>query len=111
MVGEGLLASWLLELEFSDVVAPSVHEQEGDAWGLQLQSRTSSTSGGFRISLHKQPVDDISMELVAYGKSFIIATAMNGVVDDTSPSEREWRGLDIQRDIGPCAEGRCGCIQ
>ena len=114
MVGEGLLASWLRELEFSDVTAPDVvasADQDADAWGPAIKSTSSSNPAGFQVTLYKKTVDDVAMELVAYGSSFIIATAMKGVADEKATAEQNWRKVDIERDIRPCAEGRCTCLQ
>lgn len=115
MVGEGLLASWLTELEFRDVVAPApARGGDVDSWGAGITNATSqdkSSAKEFQIVLHDDRVTDIAMELVAYGETFIVATAMKGVVDPESSLQRKWRKIDIERDIRPCAEGGCGCLQ
>lgn len=117
MVGEGLLASWLRELEFTDVVAPpfpgpvpnSDESQSEDAWGPTIHSATGDNPSSFKISLRQQPVHDISMTLAAYGSTFIIATAIKGMSPPPPDAEPEWHQIDIERDIRRCAEGRCDC--
>ena len=109
MVGEGLLASWLRELEFSDVVPPSVPDQENE-WGPTFNSATINNPASFKILLQRQPVQGVSMTVSSYGSTFIVATAMNEATSTPANPEPEWRLLDIEQDIRPCAEGRCRCL-
>jgi 4'-phosphopantetheinyl transferase len=168
MVGEGLLASWLKELEFLDVVAPPCPASTGtksyDGHGRSQERNGSSylpamTSGnvpadtlehrhptyepsesvkwtppseaerGMKTLLRKSMVEDVDIELVAYDEDFLVATAMRGIEESppaTSSLESGtmsgaknknadcqstgWLRLDIERDIRPCAEGRCHCL-
>jgi 4'-phosphopantetheinyl transferase len=117
MVGEGLLASWLRELEFSSVVPPplpaptptSDRQPPEDSWGPTIHTATEANPAGFQISVRRQSVKDVSMSLTAYGPTFIIATATKGMSASPSDSVPEWRQIDIEQDIRLCAEGRCDC--
>jgi 4'-phosphopantetheinyl transferase len=117
MVGEGLLASWLRELEFSSVVSPplpaptpsSDRQPAKDPWGPTIHSATEAYPAGFKISVRQQSVKDVSMSLTAYGSTFIVATATKGISPSPSDLVPEWRQIDIEQDIRPCAEGRCDC--
>jgi 4'-phosphopantetheinyl transferase len=111
MVGEGLLASWLRELEFTNVIPPSLPPATAshDSWGSPIYSATKDHPNSFKISLRQQPVTDVAMSLTSYGSSFIIATALKGIPQSPSELEPEWRLINIEQEIRPCAEGRCSC--
>jgi 4'-phosphopantetheinyl transferase len=113
MVGEGLLASWLRELEFSSVVPPPLPipapDQPEDSWGPTIHSETQHNPAGLKISLRQQPVHDASLSLTAYDSTFIIATAAKGIPPAPADMEPEWRQIDFEQDIRPCAKGRCDC--
>jgi 4'-phosphopantetheinyl transferase len=112
MVGEGLLASWLRELEFTNVIPPPLPPATAshDSWGSPIYNTAHEDYlNSFRISLRQQPVDDVVMSLTSYGSSFIIATAMKGIPQPLSDLEPEWRPIDIEQEIRRCAEGRCAC--
>jgi 4'-phosphopantetheinyl transferase len=112
MAGEGLLASWLRELEFTNVISPPLPPATAsdDSWGPLIRSATNEDhSNGFGVSLRQQPVADVAMSLISYGSSFIIATAMKGISQSSSDLEPEWCPIDIEQEIRPCAEGRCAC--
>lgn len=121
MVGEGLLAPWLRELEFSSVIPPPLPFAPGastrdsslppeDWWGPTHYSATADNPSGFKVSLRQQPVPDVSMSLTAYGSTFLVATATKGILPPPKDSEPHWRQLDLEQDIRPCAEGRCDCL-
>jgi len=211
MVGEGLLASWLKELEFLDVTAPASplgdspssssrgskshsrsrsrggggrghnrayshshhnshhhhhHHHSSTISGLNLDpeaeeaakwTHPSKAEGGMQTLLRGRKLDDVDIELVAYEEDFMVATALRGVeevFDDGSggdkgkgkgkenlvenrtavvngvvngnvavgvgvgvvqpelnkPERKRFIRLDIERDIRPCAEGRCRCL-
>ncbi|KAI9370567.1 hypothetical protein BJX61DRAFT_85892 [Aspergillus egyptiacus] len=108
MTGEALLAPWLRELEFSDVVAPGAEEGEG---------RFGEPYCGVKTSIYKQAVEDVRIEVVALEKDYLFATAARG--DGVGAGSRggggedSWmpfRRLDIERDIRPCAMGLCDCL-
>lgn len=98
MVGEGLIAPWLKELEFRGVSAPEPGRLEGE-WGPE-----EVFEGTW---LGKRRVEDVQMRLMGFEDGFIVATAARGVEIEEWP---RFERLDIERDIGPCATGECGCI-
>ncbi|RAH50069.1 4'-phosphopantetheinyl transferase family protein [Aspergillus brunneoviolaceus CBS 621.78] len=111
MTGEALLAPWLRELEFGAVVAPEpVHPE----------TKVGEPYTGVRTTLHKKPAADVRVEIVAFEKDYLIATAASGPgigarshgaeagQQDTWEALRE---IDIERDVRPCAEGRCRCLE
>ena len=112
MTGEALLASWLRELEFTNVVPPpAVSECE---WG--------SPYTGVRTWLRGVEVEDVRVEVVAFGENYLVATAARGgrvgaggAMANASANGRDpWGQLsevDIERDIKSCAMGSCGCIR
>ena len=120
MVGEGLLADWLAELEFQDVKVPDPatehdHPCDGFSWAfrdpedLRWTPPTKAVKD-ITATLYGKRVDDVQMHLVAYEQDFLFATAIKGIVEPGEGDEAgRWIKLDIERDIRPCAEGRCKC--
>ncbi|KKA18028.1 4'-phosphopantetheinyl transferase NpgA [Rasamsonia emersonii CBS 393.64] len=124
MTGEALLAPWLRELEFTNVVAP------------EPVSSTSSSSPwskpykGVQTWLYGKRVDDVRIELAAFETDYLVATAARGgrfgarghhhasnnnntVPDDGNDDSDPWKDLeqiDIERDITACAKGHCHCL-
>ncbi|KAL3444885.1 hypothetical protein BJX65DRAFT_282664 [Aspergillus insuetus] len=108
MTGEALLAPWLRELEFGNVVAPGVEGGEG-VFGEPYRD--------VRTTLYKKTVDDVRIEVAALEADYLFATAARGCgIGSGSGSdhgEDPWlpfEKLDIERDINPCAMGMCGCL-
>ncbi|OAL72308.1 4'-phosphopantetheinyl transferase NpgA [Trichophyton violaceum] len=103
MIGEGLLASWLQKLEFSNVVSPEP-EEEG-VWGKPLSD--------IEIRLKGEPVDNVRMEVVAFGQRYILATATRGGCVGQAQGLDAWvefTAIDIDKEVGPCARGECKCL-
>ena len=122
MVGEGLLADWLAELEFVNVQAPDPatehdHPCDGFSWAFRDQEELKWTPPikavkDISAKLYGKRVDDVQMHLVAYEQDFLFATAIKGIVEPGEGDEAgRWIKLDIEKDIRPCAEGRCNCLQ
>lgn len=167
MVGEGLLASWLKELEFLNVTAPVSPLANSSRSKSHSRSRSRGTShnrtnshshhhhhslsttipdpaaeeaakwthpskaeNGMLTLLRGRKLDDVNIELVAYDEDFLLATATRGVIEvfehehtpenvengtvgvkvAVEPERKRWVKLDIEKDIRPCAEGRCKCL-
>ena len=118
MVGEGLLADWLAQLEFENVHAPDPaikhdHPCDGFSWAFRDQEEFKWTPPGNAVknispTLYGKKVDRVQMQLVAYEKDYLFATASKGIVE---PEEGRWIKLDIDKDVRPCAEGRCKCLE
>ncbi|PGH23632.1 hypothetical protein AJ80_02238 [Polytolypa hystricis UAMH7299] len=133
MTGEALLASWLRELEFTNVSVPKPQEQqeppvlndddEEGKWG--------PPETGIHVWLHGKRVTDVRIEVVAFETDYLVATAGRGggfgannaetnAADDGQQEEgksvvevAEWQDLqrvDIERDIALCASGECACL-
>ncbi|KAL2832851.1 hypothetical protein BDW59DRAFT_156998 [Aspergillus cavernicola] len=118
MTGEALLAPWLRELEFSNVVAPEAEDGGG---------RFGEPYRGVRTKLYNELVEDVRVEVVALEGDYLIATAArgegvgaaalrarNGNRDgDGGDGVDPWmpfKMMDIERDIRPCAMGLCSCL-
>lgn len=140
MTGEALLAPWLRQLEFADVVAP-------DPGPTAPQPTVGTTSSGHsnaarasfgvpytdtKILLHGQEMHDVRIEVVGLGEEYLFATAARGRTvgrnsasnaetgpagSDSLPREDDvdnwtpFRAIDIDADIAPCATGRCDCLR
>ncbi|BCS26360.1 4'-phosphopantetheinyl transferase family protein [Aspergillus puulaauensis] len=122
MTGEALLASWLRELEFNDVIAPSPAPTAESGDGKFGEPYT-----GVRTTLKRDVVEDVRVEVVALENDFLFATAARGggLGAGSRPGGEEGEGgsesadqdpwmpfekLDIERDIRPCATGVCNCL-
>jgi 4'-phosphopantetheinyl transferase len=117
MTGEALLAPWLRELEFTDVVAPAPAPAPGQGsaggWGEPYT--------GIKTWLYGKRVEDVRIEVVAFEKDYIFATAARGAglgpLEESagvSVSVDPWmhiEKLDIDKDIAPCATGVCQCVK
>ncbi|RHZ72079.1 hypothetical protein CDV55_108504 [Aspergillus turcosus] len=113
MTGEALLAPWLRELEFTDVVAPAPVQGSAGDWGEPYT--------GVKTWLYGKRVEDVRIEVVAFEKDYIFATAARGAGLGPLPgsagvmvSVDPWMHMgkiDIDKDIAPCATGVCQCAK
>lgn len=109
MTGEALLAPWLRELEFTDVVAPGPVPESG--W--------SKPYTGVRTWLHGKEVQDVRVEVEAFEADYLVATAARGRrigarSRDDSIDRDPWQVLEeinIEKDVAPCATGSCRCLE
>ena len=118
MVGEGLLAEWLKELEFENVHAPEPataddFPDDGFNWAFSHDEERKWTPPekairDIRASVYCKRLDDVRLELLAYEEDFLMATSIRGV-QEANVGDKKWIKLDIE-DIRPCAEGRCKCL-
>lgn len=109
MTGEALLAPWLRELEFTNVVAPSpVASDSASKW--------SEPYKGVETWLYGKRVEDVRIELVAFETDYMVATAARGGhfgISGASNQPDPWEELveiDLEKDIRPCATGQCNCL-
>ncbi|PGH36127.1 4'-phosphopantetheinyl transferase [[Emmonsia] crescens] len=119
MTGEALLAPWLRDLEFINVTVPtppplSPYPPAPSLWGVP--------ETGVRAMLYGREVPEVRLEVVAFGNDYVFATAARGSGFGNSVGEEgemegegrvrwdEFRLVDIERDVGPCARGECGCL-
>ncbi|MCJ1486266.1 hypothetical protein MMC06_006443 [Schaereria dolodes] len=103
MTGEALLAPWLKELEFKNVMIPRpCHELDLDRamlqWGAVVEN--------FEIWLKGSRVQNVKMELQAFGQDYMIATAVSdaGMPDDGWDGKGgkhfpEFQEISIEHDI------------
>lgn len=125
MTGEALLAPWLRELEFTNVVAPNPVDSSSST-----SSSWSEPYTGVQTWLYGKRVEDVRIELVAFETDYLVATAARGgrfgarsrgdpdpknnVPDnDDNDEDDPWQKIepiDIERDISACARGHCHCL-
>ncbi|EAW06358.1 4'-phosphopantetheinyl transferase family protein [Aspergillus clavatus NRRL 1] len=109
MTGEALLAPWLRELEFTDVVAPEPPAQASEGWGEPYT--------GIKTWLYGKRVEDVRIEVVAFQKDYLFATAARGgglgAGSEQVPADpwQHLESIDIEKDIGPCATKTCQCLK
>ncbi|KAB8079031.1 hypothetical protein BDV29DRAFT_111304 [Aspergillus leporis] len=109
MTGEALLAPWLKELVFTDVLAPEPAGRDLQTW--------SKPYTGVKTWLYGREVEDVRIEVVAFEKDYLIATAARGGGIGSGggrDGEDPWQRLemiDIEKDIRPCAMGVCQCLK
>ncbi|KLJ10976.1 hypothetical protein EMPG_09807 [Blastomyces silverae] len=113
MTGEALLAPWLRDLEFRDVVVPTPPPALSASAPLQW----GVPETGVRAMLYGRDVPEVRLEVVAFGNDYIFATAGRGGGFGNSVGEEEMRArwdefrlVDIERDVAPCARGECDCL-
>ena len=93
MTGDALLASWLQELEFSNVTAPQrAADAAGSRWAVGETNQAAA-------SLRGTAVDDTQLELSALGELYIVATAVTSF-EQLPPFEQ----VDVARDILPLGQ-------
>ena len=94
MTGEALMAPWLKDLEFRKVKAPDPVATE--QWGR--------AASDFEIWLRGTRVDTVTMELQAWGKDYLIATAVHGIKQgETEDAFPICEDVMVERDIVPNA--------
>ncbi|KAE8383367.1 hypothetical protein BDV26DRAFT_251604 [Aspergillus bertholletiae] len=109
MTGEALLAPWLRELVFTNVLAPEPAGRDVQTWGEPYT--------GVKTWLYGKEVEDVRIEVIAFEKDFLIATAARGGGigrgsggDGLDPWQRLEK-IDIEKDVRPCATGICQCLK
>lgn len=108
MVGEGLLAGWLRELEFRDMVVPRRPDiQDGEEKWTRVSDEELERLGVF--FKRKNIAKSMTTTLEAFEDTFLVATMTRGVVD-TARREERWQNIDLYGEIELCATGRCGCL-
>jgi 4'-phosphopantetheinyl transferase len=111
MTGEALLAPWLRELEFTDVVTPDPVENGSPT------APWSEPYTDVQTWLYGKAVEDVRIELVAFEKDYLVATAARGGLlacrshtDEAKDTWMDLEAIDIERDISHCARGECECL-
>ena len=88
MTGEALLAKWLKELEFKNVEVPLIaQESDDEGWG--------QTCSNVEIWFYGKRVEDVWLEIQAFGNDYMIATAASSIDIDLDA----FRMVDLERNI------------
>jgi len=107
MVGEGLLAPWLRELEFRDVPVPTRSKAgEPDTWTILSEEQIKKLGVLFK---NRNIAHAMHTSLEAFQDTFLIATMTRGVIDQPE-SDSRWTEIDLFGDIQLCATGKCCCL-
>ncbi|EEH07682.1 4'-phosphopantetheinyl transferase NpgA [Histoplasma capsulatum G186AR] len=111
MTGEALLAPWLRDLEFANVVVPAPplsHLSPYPSTSTSSSSLWGVPETGVRAMLYGREVPEVRLEVVAFGNDYIFATAgrEGGFGNSMGPHEEgarwdEFRLVDIERDVEP----------
>ena len=75
MTGEALMADWLRDLEFKRVTVPKPVEADGGMNGIECWGEVLYD---FEVWLRGNMVENVRMELVALGREYMVATAVEG---------------------------------
>lgn len=104
MTGEALLAEWLKDVEYRNVKVPPEADQDG-SWVNEIDT-------GTEVWLRGRRLEEVKTEIRAWGKSFIVATVIDGsgATGSSVRSGEPWKFLDWKEEIEPCALGRCSCL-
>lgn len=106
MVGEGLLAPWLEDLEFRNVPVPLRPIASGTKWTMLEDEQVNELDVLFK---DKDISRTMHTTLEAFEDTFLIATMTRGVAD--TPADRDrWEAVDLFGDIELCATGECRCL-
>lgn len=99
MVGEGLLAGWLRQLEFVNVMPPEPGE------------KLTAYESGLRTMFDGRDISkSVEVEVEGFDSNFLFATITRGIKEQESDIA-QWGQIDIERHVRPCAEGRCSCLE
>lgn len=108
MVGEGLLAPWLRQLEFRDVPVPCRPESAGHdrgAWTMLSDEAVRK----LQVLFNRRNIEHtMRTALEGFEETFVVATMTRGVLDQPDSKVR-WQRLDFS-EIEPCATGTCQCL-
>lgn len=103
LVGQGLLAKWMKDVEFRGVRIPrpaatwggATHEGDGDPWGERVV--------GIEVWVGGSRVEDVGIVLQAFEDKYMIGTAMKRTAASAAAIVPTFRILDLQRDVYPFA--------
>lgn len=102
MAGKGLLDPLVRSIEFRNVIIPEpvppVSDNPTRQWGPPLE---------IDVFMFEKKVEDVRIELAAWGHDFLVATAGKSISDAIWEDFKE---LNVDRDISTCAKGKCDCL-
>ena len=94
MTGEALLASWLKDLEISNVQIPAAKES-ADPLSLEV----GDIAQDFKMIFKGKPVKDVNMELSALGSAYMVGGCVR-----PSAVMGKWLELNLETDVLDIAE-------
>lgn len=102
MTGDALLAPWLKQLQISGVQVPAARESELNQESLDR----GGVHRNFQIIFEEMPVTDVTMELSALGRGFMVGGALRvtNTTDQDSVVMGSWQELNLENDILTVAE-------
>lgn len=96
LVGEGLLANWLKDVEFRNVTCPEPHTspsaEMATGWGERIL--------GIEVWVRGQKQNDVSITLQAFEENYIFGTAVRQSVS-TQGMNVECKMLNLETDVYP----------
>lgn len=105
LVGEGLLAPWLKNLEFMNVPVPP-RAAGFDGW-TNLDDH--DTDDFYVLFKDKDITNTIKTTLEGFEDTFLVATMTRGITERRS-AVNSWEAIDLFGEIELCATGKCRCI-
>ncbi|TVY23803.1 4'-phosphopantetheinyl transferase [Lachnellula hyalina] len=94
MTGEALLASWLKDLEISNVQIPAAKES-ADPFSLEV----GDIAQDFKMIFKGKPVKDVNMELSALGSAYMVGGCVRPLA-----VMGKWLELNLETDVLDIAE-------
>ncbi|KAK2762616.1 hypothetical protein FQN54_000789 [Arachnomyces sp. PD_36] len=104
MVGMGLLDPQIRQVEFENFVIPPVPKPTTTKDSV----RVWGTPVDVDAYLSGRKLDDVRMQLNAWGRDFILATAGRAISD---AKWEEFKAINVEEDIVRCAKGECDCLR
>ena len=101
LVGEGLLAKWMKDVEFRGVRIPRPatatwsKAAKGEPWGERVT--------GIEVWVGGRLVEDVEMVLQAFEETYMIGTAIKRTTESAAAIVPTFRILDLEKDVYPLA--------
>lgn len=95
LVGEGLLARWLRQLEFRNVRSP----RPGTAMRCSTHGSWGEKVDDVEVWIDNRRIEDVSMEIQAYEEDMLICTAVRRSDGKPVGPHPPFKRLDLQTDI------------
>lgn len=95
LVGEGLLAKWLKQLEFRNVRSPG----PGTAYRCSTHGAWGEKVDDVEVWMHGKRVYDVAMTIQAFEEDRLIATAIRSAGESAPGTLPPFESADLQRDL------------
>ncbi|TVY83974.1 4'-phosphopantetheinyl transferase NpgA [Lachnellula suecica] len=104
MTGEALLASWLRDLDISEVQAPAAKEGVQDPNSLEAGEVVQYP----KIFMKEKPVRDVDITLSALGAAYMVGGAVRAAnaAERASTAMGKWLELNLEADVLDVAESK-----